>query len=531
MKIKYLIYTFVIVALISSCKKDKVTHDPVITDAGAKISGYIYYDKNNDGLKDGIIENSEVFYGDSLSIYDYISGYVDTLGDVLLTHSDDKGYYEYVGIPPSKGKAIIINPGDDYHNISGTDITPDGDFGETMNLDRINISIDEDEYDDGNNFIAEFNSASISGTVFIDINGDGIKNKPLDKCWVLYGDSLDLYYFGYHFFKHPADSLWIPHDSLDLKDIKYTVTNSDGYYHFNGLKPSFGKAIIILPPLKNNGISGTDNKPDGDPEETLHLDRINIGLTEGEHDEGNDFTVKYYENYINGSVLIDTDMDMIGDTAPAKDFYVFLHRRYNDKINDHILEKTICNENGEFKFNNLQPGQYVLAINNPLYTILSGEDRTPDPDGYNPSIRPGWIFVDLEVTENDDDNEFVIAVKKPSIQGFILEDTNGDLVGDLPVSNQRVALHYRDLSGVPLGSTPYAAVNSNLNGKFTFYNVEPGKYVLYFLGDGKYNLLKSEDVSPEPGEVFNPSNIQFIPVNLTSSNPNDYGNMYIVKKK
>ena len=201
-----------------------------------------------------------------------------------------------------------------------------------------------------------------------------------------------------------------------------------------------------------------------------------------------------------------------------------------------LLDQTSLTGPGTFEFSNLLAGEYVLkALVDPGYIFTYGTDDTPDPDGIGDPLFPELIPVDLTVEEVDADNNFAIESPNTSnITGQVLEDTNGDLIGDLGLEDHRIELYYRNSDGVPTSpdGTPLDFDYSDENGQFSFSDMPPGEYVIYHIGTGDYpyECLSGSDLTPEPGEPTIHPQCFFIQVDIQESISQDYDNTFVIKK-
>lgn len=152
MKNTYVIILAFIAIFFFQCKDDTFEEEDDNVVVEEKISGNASFDTDGDDIGDLPMQSVEVYFGDSLVIADGPMG--ADWGEVLITTTDDVGNYEFNGVMPVEGKAVMLAPIDAVVWLEGIDITPDGDPGETEVSDRIDIAIQENEHDDGNNFVA-----------------------------------------------------------------------------------------------------------------------------------------------------------------------------------------------------------------------------------------------------------------------------------------------------------------------------------------------------------------------------------------
>ena len=251
----------------------------------------------------------------------------------------------------------------------------------------------------------------ISGTARIlkfdpNIIRDSTKYMPLAGAIVYYADS------SYTEF----DENWI-----NDPDILSVTVDASGTYSFIGVPPAQGKALFIdinQDNLSNDDffIYGVDTELDGDMNERNHNTKIHIDLELDEKDLGNNFTVQdpiFPKLSIVGSILVDADLDGIGDYGYAGSFN--LYKRLPNGVPPTNLGNQIkrvgSTEEGRYRFSDIEPGEYVIRLdlrNN--FTIISSGDDTPDPDGLGNPDMPRFIPVDLVPGEIDSDNNFIIRL-------------------------------------------------------------------------------------------------------------------------
>ena len=157
---------------------------------------------------------------------------------------------------------------------------------------------------------------------------------------------------------------------------------------------------------------------------------------------------------------------------------------------------------GDYSFNNVSPGDYQVEETNPVgfqdVSEADGEfDGGDDTDGGDNGIVNN-IPVVLDPGENDEGNDFVDE-EPGSISGTVLEDTDGDGVGDTPLAGVTVEL--LDGNGDPIDSDPGTpgvqptTTTTDANGDYSFNNVSPGDYQVE-----ETNPVGFQDVSEADGE-------------------------------
>lgn len=284
--IKYISHTMILVSLVlltfTSCKEDTITTSIVTLTDMASISGVALYDTTTaigylplyavdaDPMVDAL-----VFYGDSILISEFYPNLPPADNeDILTTYTDTDGAYIFEGLPEDDGKVLMIAPVHRVVNLSGTDNTPDGDDSETVHYDRIHVALDENENDDGNDFIARRYETAIIGSVLLDTDGDGV------------GDTASGHTISVELRYRNDDGTPVAH-AVETAEV------IDGLFEFSHLIP-WSKYILVLVESPDFDIlSGADATLDpdgaGDPD---HPNWIPVALTDAERDTDNNFIIE-----------------------------------------------------------------------------------------------------------------------------------------------------------------------------------------------------------------------------------------------
>ncbi len=328
-------------------------------------------------------------------------------------------------------------------------------------------------------------------------------------------------------------------DSIESIEILSTVkTDSDGNYLFNNIIPEQENLFIQITSntINVNNITASDSTPDGDDFEDGSIKGvIGVYLEIDEKDDGNDFNISTQQscstNIVKGKVVSDNGTDM----TPIPHQPMAIYVRDENGYPADLLSSTITDMNGEYEFF-LTPIVYdaVIVLDeefSPIPEIISISAVDESPDG-DPSMgsEQNFLPVDLDSCEVDEDNNFyilpAISNSMVSISGFVLLDEDKNGVGEAPLSGKRIELYHRNSDNVP--QTPQVGVtHSESDGTFAFKNIDPGEYVLYFIGNGNHQLNNSFDKDQEPGEPSGPELI-FIPVDIPEEGYVDSLNYYLM---
>ena len=240
-------------------------------------------------------------------------------------------------------------------------------------------------------------------------------------------------------------------------------------YHYQGLyRDAINGAAQPVP-----AAEWLDPNTDFTAEGLAYLEQA-ISLASSECDNGN----------IYGSVTSDTDGDNLGDT-PLQNVLIELLNSGGV-----VVANTYTDVNGDYEFLNLVIGNYELRQTDLSgYQSVSDQDESTginDVDGADGLVN-NLIPVTLTISENDLDNNFVDA-GLGAIAGYVNIDTNGDGVGDLPISG--VLIELKDLTGVVVDSKI-----TDGNGFYVFLDVPAGQYTLEQTDLPGYQDVADEDTS------------------------------------
>jgi len=513
------IFTLGLFIAFFSCNDDSI--DSMITTpvpSNESVSGTAFFDRDGDGIGEEPMNGSRVFLGDSLAISSANDSIIFITG--IRTEVDEFGNYAFEGVIPAENQAIRILPIGPYESLVGVDNIEDGDLNETLDNELIQISIEEDESDDGNDFIA-FQPApviSVSGYVLEDVDEDLIGDSPSNNHRIVL---------------HQRSANGEP----ITPGFRNANTDENGYYEFTNV--SNGEYIIShvgTEAYETRCVSSEDQsqevgEPDADVECFIPVN-LNDTVTE---DHDNVFVVENTDVIsVSGYVLEDTDGDLEGD-KPSFDHIMVLFERDGNGLAGNPVQSTHSDENGFYGFSNIPNGEYVIQhTGTPAYqhSCVSNMDQSQEVGEPNADVNCSFIPVNLndEVTE-DHDNIFVIEKAEGLISGYVLEDIDGDLIGDLPTINHRIELYARNLSGVPTNDLVDAA-STNENGYYEFRNIPSGDYVIYHIGTGayQYTCVSNMDQSQEAGEPDADVECFFIPVNLDDAVTEDNDNVFVIER-
>jgi|GEM_PF-1893169 len=407
--------------------------------------------------------------------------------------------------------AATLNPGDvagnnvniAYSSLPSTGTSPNS-TGSTPpdeqrdGSDGIDSALNN--YTDGSLESVSINSYSLGSTIFEDLNNNGLQDDNESGI-----DSVTVQLFD-------ADGTEIPVGGdgiLGTADdgLGGMVTNNNGNYFFGGLTP--GDYQVVIPesnfdtggsldttPFTSTDIDTADNGEDGDnngiqaggtgtvvTSPVITLSALDEPTTEetlqggnqdnGTNDANGDMTVDLgffgYGN-ITGNVSEGMDLDPEGDVAIPEVLLTLLDSNGNS------IATTNTDDNGNYSFGNLLPGDYTIEQTQP-----SGFVSISDNEGGNDNT----IAVTITSAETDSGNNFVEAALSLGSTVFVDENNNGLLdVNEFGIENVLVQLFDTNDNEIPVGADGIlgtaddglGGVVTDSDGNYFFDGLAPGEY-------------------------------------------------------
>ncbi len=401
--LKYITYFLITTSLIMSCnKEDSIEIETSILAGDNSVSGRVDLQNLETGENSGFpfarVLLSKFEEIDASPLDTFLIDSTDTNGEVIfiddwyVTFTDETGHYEFAGIPAFENWYINIGPLD---NKSGTDTTPDGDINETLENESISVSLEEDEHDDGNNFIVYWQppspeNASLSGEIFIDFDLDGLPDAP--------GHNINVGLY-------TTDGI----SPASIGEFVTTnVTDVNGKYSFDNLKGGY-YVVVIENQEKYNIVDSGDSTPNSGDPTTTNSYIIPSLLNESEIDINNNFIIQYADASISGFVAADTDGNDIYDfLVPGE--RIELYRRNEDGTpTTPLLAYSNTDTNGYFSFPEQNVGEYVIYyIGFGNYNCEFSKDITPEE---GEPLGTECFFIPVDLLENgsyDSGNIFLV---------------------------------------------------------------------------------------------------------------------------
>lgn len=406
---------------------------------------------------------------------------IDGIFPVLLTSN---GSFCYYGLGVEHHLTIIdVNT----NKITEIEIS---EVQQQMDLELGIIEVCEDE-----------NLTKLSGYVFLDTDGDNIGDTPVADI------EINIYGIG------------------EPKSLK---TDQDGYYE-----------TVVLPGIQNYitawdanyvAIAAGDESPDGSVAEELFMIGnfdAKVVVPQDEHDRDNNFVViaRGYGT-ISGSALGDSDNDGIGDVP--LEWMTFAFQKASSGFSD--VDGVIVQADGSFSF--VSKAGYKELLPDPYFFITDfivdwDTSLDSDGDGDDSALGPnGRIPIILREEELDEDNEFVINISNRfNLLCRVLEDTDGDNIGDTPLSNLRINIKKRNTDDV------IKTTITNVRGMIDYIDFGTSNKVELTLEieDTEYEIINIIDDAPDTDPLIIGGDLTKMEIDLEKGEW-DAGNTFIVRK-
>lgn len=409
------------------------------------LAGFVYVDANNDGTKQG---SESAISGVTINL-----GGIDNLGNAisLTTTTSGTGDYHFTGLRPGSYTISEVQP---LAYLDGKDTvgTPFGGSNATNDTFSI-IAIPTGTNAAGANYnFGELSPAGVTGTVFSDLNNDGVKQ----------GGEAGI--------SGATVTLMGTNDLGQSVNISLT-TNGSGVFSFTSLRPG----LYTLTETQPTGyLDGKDSA--GNTAGTLSNDTVtNFTLISGQSDSGVTFG-ELAPASLGGSVYHDANNDGVKQAGESGINGVFVALTGTDDLGN-LVNLITTTSGGLYSFTNLRPS------NAAGYTITETQPAA-FPDGKNTIGTPGGVAtvndvfsgIFLTAGVNGINNNFGELIPA-SLAGFVYEDVNNDGVkqaGESGITGVTVAL-----SGVDdLGTSVTATVVTTASGAYNFTGLRPGTYAL-----------------------------------------------------
>jgi protocatechuate 3,4-dioxygenase beta subunit len=455
----------------------------------AAIGDRVWYDSNRDG-----IQNADEKGVAGVTVQLYTAGGVlvaeqrtDGRGDYLFQNLPAGDYYVQF-IPPagyliSPQDAGGTNGNDQSSNGGAADSDVDPATGRTV---ATNLQPGETDRTWDLGIYLAVEPASLGDRVWYDTDKDGVQD--YNESGVA-GVVVQLY--------DAAGTL-----------VAETVTDAVGNYRFDNLVPG-DYYVQFIPPsgysISPQDVGGSD-AADSDAEPNTGKTVLN-SLVAGENDPTWDLGIYTQQPpaSLGDRVWYDTDKDGVQDAGETgvPGIVVQLYSAAGA-----LVAETRTDANGNYRFENLLPGDYSVQFVPPAAYTVSPQDAGAD-DGADSDVNPlsgQTVVTNLQAGENDPtwDLGIYLDVEPASVSDRVWFDTNRDGVqdpGEAGVAGVVVRLY--DEFGNLVAETV-----TDANGNYQFVNLPPGTYQLQFSTRSGYTITNpgsgtggDSDVDPLTGRT------------------------------
>lgn len=305
----------------------------------------------------------------------------------------------------------------------------------------------------GNDF-PEVRPASLSGSVFVDLNNDGVRQSGDSG---LSGVPVEL-----------TGTDW-----LGRAVSRSAVTDGNGDYRFIDLPPgTYRVTEPNQPDGTTNGITSAGNSDGGAPSvtpvSTTPSAIDGVSLSPGYASENNDFAELLNGRAIYGKVFHDRDVDGAPTSGDAGLPGQTITLTGTDVNGNSISRSTVTDSNGDFNFTGLPPGTYTLVQPNQPSGLINGSTTAGTAGGVVSETPSTVSTIDLTATALSVDNWFA-EVSIPSLSGTVWIDSNHDRIRD-PGETVQPGWTVELLQH----GTVVATTQSDSNGAYAFNDLTPG---------------------------------------------------------
>jgi serine-aspartate repeat-containing protein C/D/E len=426
------------------------------------ISGNVYHDEDLDCEHDA---NEDGIEGVSITLQ-RLNTKTGQFDDVATTLTDASGHYEFgddLGLQPGTFRLVETQP-DGYLNVGESAGTHGGEVSKNVisNIQIPNGGSAATDYD-----FKEVLPASLSGNVWHDVNDNGvfesgepgIANVLIQVTRVGAKDA-------------------VTKDPFEATDPITVRTDANGHYSIDLLPPGIYEIVEIndypddADPLAAylDGQDSTGNV-DGTTVGTKSNDKFSqIVLCAGEGGVHYDFG-EVQPAQLAGTVWHDANNDGVID--PTEDRIGGVVIELFDKSGNKISE-TRTNAEGDYAFENLYPGEYIVRETQPG-SFIDGKDVLGEVNGVTAGDYDTNDEFCVKLGSGDDGTNYDFGELKPSsISGTVHGDANGNCIfeaseGDRPLEGVELVL--LDGDGNELART-----KTDANGDYSFDNLMPGAY-------------------------------------------------------
>jgi serine-aspartate repeat-containing protein C/D/E len=397
--------------------------------APASISGYVYQDQSNDGVRDA---GESAISGVQVDL-------VDADGQLVATaQTDVDGRYNFVDVAPGEYTIVESQPADFFDGLDSIGNIRGQTTGQIAADDALRVSLRQGDIGQEYNF-GELAAASLFGIVHVDLDGD---------CWF---DSTELGIEGVQ--------VELYDDSGEL--IATATTDSSGTYRFTNLTAGSYTVREVQPGewIHRGQRAGSGG---GDAGVADEISSISVGWGE----QLTDYNFCELEPAsVSGVLFVDGNGDC--DSHASQQVLPGVTIELRDK-GGRLIASTTTDANGQYRFDHLEPGEYEIFEQSDDGFLHGGQGS-----GTGNGQVLGDHLLGVELLAGDQLTGYRFCKLKPaSISGKVWQESDPNQQfepGDRPLPG--VLLELIDDSGQSI-----AQESSDASGNYTFEKLLPGSY-------------------------------------------------------
>ena len=412
----------------------------------AQLSGYVYHDRDNDGLRE---TGEEGLAGVTLRLLD------DTGQQVAVTTTDAQGFYQFDFLRAGVYSVVQSHPGgwvdgqDRAGTVGGLTVGQADQPGDRIGQIQLWWGDSGLDYNFG-----EFRLASIRGSVHL--------TSPDGDCYTPGGS------------QPPLAGVVVRLLDATGATVAQTLTDAAGNYRFDGLLPG---TYTVVEQTPEGLIDGPDRVGTVDGQ-TLGTaagnDRIDgIVLTSGQSAVDYDFC-EHAPASLSGTVYHDRNNN--GQYESGEEPLAGVTVRLLDEAGQ-VVATTQTGQDGSYEFRDLRAGRYTVAESQPA-GYLDGLDSAGTVGGTaaGTAVNPGDQIHGIGLRWGDAGERYDFGeLRSGSIQGLVFSDLDRDCQRDPEdLSLAGVTVELRDRDGRVVAST-----QTDSDGRYRFADLAPGTYTVW----------------------------------------------------
>jgi large repetitive protein len=405
---------------------------------GARISGTVYVDSNDDGV---IAPTEERIGGVTVTLLD------ENGAQVAVTTTATDGTYQFGVVPAGVYTVVETQP---LGFLDGKD-TPGANAVAGATNDQLKVTAVAGITAANNNFGEKPKDppSLVAGTVYRDRSRDGSLST---------GDP-------------GIEGVTVRLLDSSGNTVATTVTSPSGRFEFPDIPAGTYTIVEDQPSLYDDG-----GETPGQGATLGANDQIAVTLSGGQTSDGNNFGEVAKPGTIGGRVWVDQNDNVLIDTIPLEVPLAGVTVTLKDAVSGAIVATTTTGADGTYLFINVPPGQYKVVETQPT-NALDGKEA---PGVNNSSTVNDEILVNLPDGGSTVDNDFGEVPSRPletpgQISGSVVVDANNDGRADATetaIAGVRIELVNRTTGQVVTATT------TDTTGAYLFTNVVPGDYLV-----------------------------------------------------